>query len=302
MTDDARHLEQLSAYLDGELSAAERAEVEVLLARDESARRLLEELRRTAQLVGDLPRSIAPSRFADEVTARLEREALIGIEGDTRPVTFSVWRRVFAAAASLAIVVTAGWFFLPVPPKTGMIDNQLALGSKDAPRGYSDSPERLALAEPERESTATRKLEQVATRAEKGTPPADTAAPASFARSRTQPPSSSLSTTESLALRPDEQKKDAPPMAGAAGISAVEEDGDSIRTQSITLSDEASLTAPKPVATAPMALQQAAITTRPTTSQPTSQPATSQPATTQPQPTTRPANTTPQPATTQSQR
>lgn len=108
-------LAQLTAYLDGELPAAERAKVEALLATDASARRLLAELRRTAGLVAGLPRAQAPTRLAEEISARIERQALLG---DTafdagRPATYSALRRVFAVAAALAIVVTTGWIMFP---------------------------------------------------------------------------------------------------------------------------------------------------------------------------------------------
>lgn len=47
--------ELLSAYLDGELTAAEQAEVERLLATDPAARQLLDELRTLSATLQALP-------------------------------------------------------------------------------------------------------------------------------------------------------------------------------------------------------------------------------------------------------
>ncbi|MBI5762335.1 MAG: zf-HC2 domain-containing protein [Planctomycetes bacterium] len=100
------HYEQLTAYLDGELTEAERAEVEQLLARDAEARELLEELRETARLIGSVPKEFAGMGFNEAVRARLERSSLLD-EGPTRRM--SGWKPV-ALAASLVIVCTIGYF------------------------------------------------------------------------------------------------------------------------------------------------------------------------------------------------
>ena len=71
MTNDAEQLEQLTAYLDGELAPAQRAEVDRLLAEDPDARALFDELRQTSRLVSALPRASAPEGLADAVVNRL---------------------------------------------------------------------------------------------------------------------------------------------------------------------------------------------------------------------------------------
>ena len=81
MNEPEKHDEQLSAYLDGELSAAERQAVEDRLAREPDARALLEGLRQTSNLVAALPRASAPASLPADVTERLERAALL----DDRP-------------------------------------------------------------------------------------------------------------------------------------------------------------------------------------------------------------------------
>ncbi len=113
MTNDWEKPEQLSAYLDGELSESERAEVERLIEADPQARRLLDELGMTSRLVGGLERGVAPPGFAEAVQARLERRALLGdspqdFEQGRTPA--GRWVRRFAVAACLALACTAAWF------------------------------------------------------------------------------------------------------------------------------------------------------------------------------------------------
>lgn len=111
MTDRDEQFEQLTAYLDGELTETERAEVETLLERDPAARRLLNELRQTAALVAGLPRASAPADFSQSVVARLERDALLSdatVSG--RGWTLGNWS---ALAASIVLVAAAGWYALP---------------------------------------------------------------------------------------------------------------------------------------------------------------------------------------------
>jgi hypothetical protein len=119
MTPNDRQYEQLSAYIDGELSESARAEVEGWLAGDADARRLLDELRHAARLVGGLRRAAAPKGLSAEVMARREREALLGApdvsESATRRVP--IWQRGLAIAASLALIVTASWLMWPELPK-----------------------------------------------------------------------------------------------------------------------------------------------------------------------------------------
>lgn len=111
MTERDEQLEQLTAYLDGEVTDAERADVERLIARDPHARQLLEALRQTATLVGSLPQSAAPTGLETAIVARLEREALLGgNESRPRRWTMGNWS---ALAASIGLVIAAGWWIVP---------------------------------------------------------------------------------------------------------------------------------------------------------------------------------------------
>jgi anti-sigma factor RsiW len=65
----------LSAYLDGELSAAEQANVEQLLATSAEARQIVDELRALRTSLQELPRHKLGPEFAEQVVKRAEQEA-----------------------------------------------------------------------------------------------------------------------------------------------------------------------------------------------------------------------------------
>lgn len=116
---DADNFERLSAYLDGELSPAERAEIERWLERDAEARSLFNELRQVTSIVAALPRERAPTDMADAVVARCERAALLDETGfrPRRAVMAARWTRPLALAASLLVVATIAWIGIPYWPK-----------------------------------------------------------------------------------------------------------------------------------------------------------------------------------------
>ncbi len=79
MTDDGRQIsddELIGAMHDGELSAADRARAEQLLARDPARRRELAELAELSSKLQSLPRATLGDGFAAEVLRRAEREML----------------------------------------------------------------------------------------------------------------------------------------------------------------------------------------------------------------------------------
>jgi len=69
--------ELLSAYVDGELSASERAEVERWLEQHPAARDRVEDFRRLSQMFGNLSRTEMPLEFRTEVLQRAERRMLL---------------------------------------------------------------------------------------------------------------------------------------------------------------------------------------------------------------------------------
>ena len=114
--------DQLSAYLDDELSEAERAEVETLLGEDTAARRLLAELEATATGLRGLPRAKASADLMNDLRTRMERQALLGTPGTsegTREAPVPALARWLAAAAVVAVAFVGGywlWTFREQPP------------------------------------------------------------------------------------------------------------------------------------------------------------------------------------------
>jgi len=98
-----RVLEQLSAYLDGELTEAESAAVEALIARDEAAAEVLGDLRLMRSAFGALGEIRAPRSFA------IPAEAASAPRSTVAPVALfrrtEMFMRASAAVAALFFVV-----------------------------------------------------------------------------------------------------------------------------------------------------------------------------------------------------
>ena len=109
-------LDQLSAYLDNELTPKERREVDAFLNEDAQARALLAELRATAQALHGLPRAEASEHLLGGVRQRLERQALLG-EGSRVAIALPPERRPrfrwLAAAAVIALSLTTVYLTSP---------------------------------------------------------------------------------------------------------------------------------------------------------------------------------------------
>ncbi|HRX83976.1 MAG TPA: zf-HC2 domain-containing protein [Phycisphaerae bacterium] len=125
--------ELLSAYLDGEVTEAERARVEQLLASDAEARALYAALQEMAGAVRNLPTAQAPAEVLSTVTTRLERETLLA--GADPEVTLARHRRppvraTLAIAALLAVVIGGGLYVSLQLSEAPRHETQLA--AKDA--------------------------------------------------------------------------------------------------------------------------------------------------------------------------
>src|SRR5437868_1376233 len=98
---------KLAAYVDGELDAADRAEIEQHLKANPQHRKLIEELRVARQYLRELPREQAPTDVAEALNAQLERAALLGdVEldgpgGAGSSMRISRWPQIRAVAAIL---------------------------------------------------------------------------------------------------------------------------------------------------------------------------------------------------------
>lgn len=97
-TDEERLQERISAYLDGELTDAERASVEAELASDERAREVLEDLQLVRSALGVLEVVPAPRSFAIQAAPARQRAGLFG--------RFEMAIRASAAGLALLFVVS----------------------------------------------------------------------------------------------------------------------------------------------------------------------------------------------------
>lgn len=105
---------RLSAYLDGELSEEERAEVRAWVEQYADARALLDELRATVEVLGSLPRAEASGEMLEGLRSRLERRALLDelpeSAGEETPVPMFSVGRWLSAAAVIALSGVALYF------------------------------------------------------------------------------------------------------------------------------------------------------------------------------------------------
>ncbi len=108
MDERSKILEQLSAYIDGELSDAEVERVDQALAADASLAAELESLRRTRDAVRHLPRKNAGPDFVANVLAQAERLRLVMPHGLESPERSFQWVRYLATAAVLLVAGGVG--------------------------------------------------------------------------------------------------------------------------------------------------------------------------------------------------
>lgn len=113
---------KLAAYVDGELDAADRAEIEQHLAANPQHRKLIEELREARQCLRELPREQAPPEIAEMLNAQLERAALLGdvelggTAGGGTEMRINRWPQIRAIAAILMLTLgLAGLIYWVLP-------------------------------------------------------------------------------------------------------------------------------------------------------------------------------------------
>ena len=100
---DVPENELFSAYLDGELTATEQADVEQLLAASPQARQLLDELRTLSTTLQSLPQHKLEADFSERVLRAAERRILTGDDQLARPATLErrSWRQRFLSPRAL---------------------------------------------------------------------------------------------------------------------------------------------------------------------------------------------------------
>jgi Polysaccharide biosynthesis/export protein len=118
---------RLCAYLEGELSPSERAEIEKYLETNPQHRQLLSELATTRKWLSALPHESAPAEIAEAFEGQLERSMLLDGSGATESAaTIRHWPKFFLAAAMVVLALGLGtvvYFTLPgaPPPKYSVV-------------------------------------------------------------------------------------------------------------------------------------------------------------------------------------
>ena len=125
--------ELLCAYLDDELTPAERAEVEARLASDPTARSQLEALTSAADAVRGLPRGSAPVSILEDITAQSERAEILGKPEES--VTLArhkrgPFRSTMALAAMLMVAVSASLYVSLKSQQDNTITRGIEVASK----------------------------------------------------------------------------------------------------------------------------------------------------------------------------
>lgn len=112
--------ELLSAYLDGELSQSERADVAQLLESSPAAQQQLADFQKLSQWMQELPPAQPPQGFAKEVLLQAERRSLLREPTPAAPVTATrrAWLKptLGIAAAAAAVVFLVRVVPAPQPP------------------------------------------------------------------------------------------------------------------------------------------------------------------------------------------
>lgn len=129
----ARIDEMLNSFIDGELTARERAEVEQLVARDVRAAKRLRQLEKCKMLVTSMPRLDVPAEVSEGIRASLARMRVPGNEWarqERAGKRHMFFRRVLSAAAMIGLVAAlAGVIYSIAGPQETPSDRSVALVS-----------------------------------------------------------------------------------------------------------------------------------------------------------------------------
>ncbi len=107
---DTENIEaKLAAYVEGELDALERAELEKHLAGNVQHQALLEELKKMRFVLRDLPRESAPAEISERVQQQIERSLLLDdAASDRGTVRLNRWPSLLVAASIGILAVGLG--------------------------------------------------------------------------------------------------------------------------------------------------------------------------------------------------
>lgn len=145
----------LSAYLDGELDEVERLVVDRAMAADPVARRMLEELSATRDLLSSdsLPTPSLGIDLSSQVLARIERAQAVG--GARK--RWAIVATSLTTLAALALVAVAPRLLAPLPtlaPRRGGVD--LAQGGAPSSNAQAEAPRRTDISVSDAETGPTR--------------------------------------------------------------------------------------------------------------------------------------------------
>ena len=99
--------DELTAYIDGELSEARAAEVKAALEKDPALRAMEQQLRRSIEAVEALGQAEVP------VSAELRRTVLAAVDAPTWKEKWLTWPRLVPLGAGLAVAAAAALVVLP---------------------------------------------------------------------------------------------------------------------------------------------------------------------------------------------
>ena len=132
---------KLCAYLEGELSPVERAEIEQHLASNPQHRQLLADLAKTREWMRSIPSEMAPADLSEVFQQQVERAMLLDDSTSESRSSMNRWPQVVLVAAILSLTVGLGVviFAMLRPPGSGKMFS-LTKSPSSAPMSASTQP------------------------------------------------------------------------------------------------------------------------------------------------------------------
>jgi anti-sigma factor RsiW len=109
LTEETRQL--LAAYVDGEVSPRQRAQVDSLLSKSAEARNLLEQLQRDSGELRAMKRKTLPQDFSLQVLKNIADKKLQPESTPPPTTTFPAWLGITIAVAVLVLVTVVSFLF-----------------------------------------------------------------------------------------------------------------------------------------------------------------------------------------------
>ncbi len=125
--------ELLNSYIDGELTQAQRTEVEHLIINDKTIGKRLNEIERCKMLVSSLPIAEAPGEMLEDINKLIEKRSLLGESSEyfdnRKGARQLVYRKLITAAAMIILVAVLGVMIYTVVIPHRLINEPLAFQS-----------------------------------------------------------------------------------------------------------------------------------------------------------------------------